>query len=181
MGDESINFKKILAVLMGDHDDVLTNAERLDKVLINLRFEGKASFHKNILEAKKVLNNLSKKIVPHIHIENIYFAFVAKHIPKRQAVSIFLQSEHREILQTLKRLDLLIKELAKSKVSTSQSKLLDKLQEKGTYFTYLLNHHIQIEDDSIFRVVDKELIPKEKLTLVKKIQECSSWNVLVSA
>ena len=176
---EIMDFKNSVSILGQNHQDILKETKLLYDTLTNLRYEGKVNSGKNVREMKKILGFFSEKLIPHMKLEDIIFSYLQTHIPKIESVIRVLEAEHKEIKVNLEVLEFLIHELEEEKSESKRTQTIEKLKDKGTYFIYLLEHHIQVEDESIFGTIDQELHIDEAKELLKKIKECHEWRFLV--
>lgn len=166
---ENIMRKNIVAVFQREKTAVLQKLDRLDGAIKNLQYEGKMFSRKNMREIQGVVNYLKKRLFEHIAIdEKVVFPFLEKHIPRLEPLLCFLRAERREFKLSLENFEALFQKLKDEQNGLRQHKIFEQLKEKGIYVTYLVRHHIQIEMESVYSMIDRQLQEDEKNELVKR-------------
>ena len=161
----------IAELLENDHKDILPKLDPLFEGLKGLRYEGKISFQKNLRRVKELLSFFNGRIIEHIHIEEeALFPFLEKHVPRYTTAIKFLLAEHDDFKKNLDILKYLVRDLNRQKSDASRDKTIVKIRETGTYLIFLLRHHIEAEERSIYRMLDKELRPEELKELRRQLQ-----------
>lgn len=169
--------KDIVELLEKDHAATLQKTGRLQDVLTNLRYEGKLSFGKNVMEARELLKFFNREMVDHLTLEEqVLFPFLQTHIPKLEPAIHFFQAEHEDFKKNLVGFKLLLREILKEKDDIPRGKTIEKIRETGTYLVYLLRNHIQAESESVYKVLVRELRADEKKDLERQIEKCHRRN-----
>ncbi len=164
-----LGVKGVLALFTSEHENVLGKLDELNESINNLQYEGKVFVGKNIKAIEKTVSFLKKKLLQHIELdEKIIFPYVQKHIPKLDPMLSFLRAERNEFKLTLKDFESLFKQLKDEKNALKQQKIIDQMKEKGVYAICLMRNHIQIEIESVYKPIDRELHTNEKKELIKK-------------
>ena len=156
-----------LETLEQSHGEILEQTARLDRLLTNLRYEGKPSFGKNLREAGQVSAFFEKRLMPHMRLEEkILFPFLEAHLPKLESFIHLLEWEHEDFRRTFGGFKLDLKKLTKGKREDGRSAFI----ETGVYLLYLLKHHLEAENLGLYRVIKKELRPGEKKKLAQTLR-----------
>ena len=164
--------KKLAELLEGEETGTLQKIERLQEILVNLRYEGRHRLGKNLKEADEVLAFFNGELAEHVELEEkVIFPFVKSHVPKLEALILMLSSEHEEFRRNLRSFEFWLGELAKEKANLDYGRLIEKVRETGNYLTYLLQNHLQEESEILYRVADQEFRSGEKRELVRRIRE----------
>ncbi len=172
MAGEKKLSKGITGLIEGDHSLTLQKTDELQSLLTQLRYEGRASLGKNFKEARALLDFFKSELLRHIALEErVVFPFLQIHIPKLEPVLHLLRAEHDDFKRNLQSFEFQIEELLKEKDDLNRGKKLERLEEVGTYLAYLLRNHIQVESESVYRVVDRELKAEEKRELEKRVEK----------
>ena len=149
---------RVLESIEQIHAATLYQVDCLNETLTNLRYEGKAFLEKNLKDIRSVLKFLNRELIPHIKFEEEFiFPFVGTHIPKLESLIHLLRAQHKELQEHLKNFGSLLEESGKE-----DGRTLEKIREQGIYMIYLIQHHIQVENESIYKIVDSELNHHEK-------------------
>ena len=74
-----------------------------------------------------------------------------------------------KIILKLKNFETLLSDLQKEHSEIDREGALEKMRECGIYLIYLLQSHIQAENQSVYRVAERELHTGEKKELVEKV------------
>ena len=148
----------------------LQGAERLQQILRNLRYEGKASLGRNLKEMREAQNFFKEELDHHVRFqEETVFPFLKSHLPRLEPVIWLLQAEHQDFRLNLEMFKVRLQELADSKNEPVRPKILEKVQETGTYLAYLLRNHIRAESEYLYQAADRELRGEEKNRLIQQI------------
>ena len=148
----------------------LERAERLQEILRNLRYEGKASLGRNLREAEEVRGFFNEELNHYVRFEEeVVFPFLKTHLPRLEPMIWFLQAEHQDFRLNLETFKTRLEELAGSKNEMARLRVLEKIQETGTYLIYLLRNHVRAENEYLYRVADRELRSEEKNRLIRQI------------
>lgn len=162
--------KNIVELLEKGHRYTLDKTYQMDEILTNLRYEGKASFGKNLKQADALMHFFNKELTEHVKLEEeVVFPFLERHLPKLESVIHLLKAEHEDFRRNLRSFQFSFGELSREK----RIERIEKIKELGTYLIYLLRNHIQAETESVYKVVDRELHSDEKRELAGKIREKS--------
>ena len=148
----------LVQTLEHNHEEAFQKTDQFYDVLVNLRYEGKASFGKNMKEAEDVLKFFHGEHTRHMKLEDdVLFPFIKAHVPKLEPVIHLLHAEHEDFKRNLQSFECEINELVKEKDESDKVRILEKIREIGTYMIYLLRSHNQSESNSIYHVIDHEL------------------------
>ena len=171
MVKKKITSRIVSEVLEGDAEETLKRLESFQKNVTHLRYEGKASFGKNLKRVCEMLEFFNDELIQHLkHEEEIIFPFLETHVPKLEPIIHLLQAEHEDFRRSLGSFEDCFEELLNQKNGAHRGKVTERLQELGTYLIYLLRNHIQAEEESVHRVIDRELSAREKKELENKIR-----------
>lgn len=164
-----MDLKNKISTFEQEHEDILALSEKLDTDITNLRYEGKVNFSKNIHSVEKTLTAFCEKLIPHMKLEDVVFAYLDTHVPKLDPVIRLLQAEHKELHLGLEMLQFLRREIAEEKNETKRTQAVERLRDKGTYVIYFLRNHMQAEKESIYAVIQKDLKKEEQKELQRRI------------
>ena len=149
--------------------------KRLDQLLDflkKLKYEGKLYQRRNIKTAEKVLGTLKDTYAIHKEIdEGIIFPFLEQHIPKLDPFLRLLSTERAEFYSILGDCESLLNKFKKTKNKEEQVKTLEQICDKGIYAVALIKNHIQLEKESVYKAIDKELRPVEKDQLAASLKK----------
>jgi len=158
-----------MALLALEHQDVLRRLDELGESINSLQYEGRVFWGKNIRAIEKTVQFLKKKLFRHIELdEKVIFPYAQVHIPKLDPMLCFLRAERNEFTLSLKNFEFFFKQLKEEKNGLRQHKIIDQIKEKGIYAVYLMRNHIQIEIESLYKPMDRQLHDNEKKELIKK-------------
>lgn len=153
---KNILAKKIVKNLEHHHEKSMRKADHLHDALISLRYEGKVSFGKNIQIMKNVIQFYGKELLPHVEVEEkVVFPFLLTHIPRIACIIKLLQAEHGDIKRAIANMESTVEKLSKAKDNLSKAKAIEKITQTGTYFTFLVQHHIQAERESVYEAIEQ--------------------------
>lgn len=170
MAMKKIGPKDVFAHLESDHANVIEKMDALRDDLKNMQCEGKASFQKNLKRMKEALCFFNEEITEHMALEEReIFPYLAIHVPRVSPALRFLQAEHDDFRDNLKIFKFFVRELSRHRNDGGHLKVVDRLRETGTYLSYLLKHHIEAEQKSVYHPLEKELKASEKSELKKRI------------
>jgi len=162
--------KKDIAVIKKHHKEILRYANLFYDAITDLRFEGRAAFGKNIRAIKRIMNFFRVKFLSHLNKEDVLLSFVSRHIPKFEPMSRMLFAEHKEIRVNLEVLEFLFEGLTRERAQNKRAQMTEKLRDRGTYFTYLLQNHVRVEEEGIYKTLNEDLHPEEKKALVSDMK-----------
>lgn len=163
------NQKKILA---DDHSHFIEQADVLQKILVQLRFEGKACLQKNIKEACEVVDFFDRELLLHLEIEEqVVFPFVETHVPKLESMVGILRSEYENFRRGLQEFKTHLWQLSENLTEEENKKICANAREKGAYVLYLLRDRMIPKCDAVYLILDQELHRDEKKELVRRIQD----------
>ena len=151
------------------HEEILAQTESLSSAVTRLQYEGKVNSGRNLKEIEDVLHFLKHKLIPHMKKEDMVFNLLGNEIPKLEPVFRILFAEHKELKVNLEVLSFLLDELEEKKNGSRRVQILEKFKDKVTYLLYLMRHHIQVEDESVFKVVDAQMTPSRREELEKQL------------
>lgn len=161
--------RNIAGLFQREKSGVLQKLDRLDGAVRNLQYEGKMFSRKNMREIQGAVNYLKKRLFEHIAIdEEVVFPFLQKHIPRMEPLLCFLRAERSEFKLSLENFEELFEKFKDEQNGLRQRKIFEQMKEKGMYVTCLVRHHIQIEMESVYNMVDRQLHEDEKNELVKR-------------
>ena len=158
--------------LKRDHEKILREGERLEELLLRLRYEGKVWLGKNMKGIQSVIEFFKGPCLSHLAFEEeTLFPFLVTHIPKLEPLICLLQGEHEDFKKNLHGLDFLRKEFVEEREESERAILRERLRNEGAYLMGLLQSHIRAEEESIYQISEKELQWDEKEELERKIEE----------
>lgn len=161
-----------LALLQASDVKALEEVDRLYRVLTNLHYEGKPMVGKNVNEAREVLLFFSTELAEHVELEErVLFPFLETHLPKLETLISLLRSEHVDFRKSVQNFELALLELANERRGSSQPRILGEIRERGIYLVYLLRNHVHVEQEGIYRVVERDLHAEEKQELARRVAE----------
>ena len=161
---------KLNDLLEGGHMESLERAERLQEVLRNLRYEGKASLGRNLREAQEVQGFFNEELNHHVRFEEeVVFPFLKTHLPRLEPMIWFLQAEHQDFRLNLETFRCRLGELVKTKEEGARVRIIEKIQETGTYLIYLFRNHIRAESEYLYQAAERELRSEEKNRLIQQL------------
>ncbi|MBI4431841.1 MAG: hemerythrin domain-containing protein [Candidatus Omnitrophica bacterium] len=159
-----------IAKMAGIHEQLKEQTDRLNTVLINLRYEGKTNLGKNLKEVWGILFFFEKEVCLHVEAEEkLLFPFLQAHVPRLEPLINLFHSEHEDFKRNLKRFRLAMEELCGENGDHHRAKRIDNVREIGTYLIYLLRQHMAAEEESIYKAVLHELHQGEREELEKLI------------
>ena len=111
-----------------------------------------------------------KKFAEHVCLDGpIFFPFLEKHIPMLHTVLLYLKAERREFQEGFKIFEKILLELKKDNKNVLRHNIIERLKNKGIYLICLIRSHIQLEEQSVYESIQRELRKDEKSALVQKI------------
>ncbi len=162
---------RILQLLEKEHQQALEQIDQLDVALVGLQFEGKTSVGRNVKQIRSVLQFFLRRFIKHTEREEqIIFPFLTSHIPRLVSVFPLLCSQHQEFRKSTEDLQLLVSVFSNYKSNLDQTRTTEKIREVGTYLIYLLRHHIEVECQSIYKMINCELRRDEKEELERRLK-----------
>jgi hemerythrin-like domain-containing protein len=165
----------IVELLEFNHEEALKKTQSIVGDLQSMRYEGKASFQKNLKRMKAVLSFFSEEMMDHVALEEeTIFPYLETHLPRFTPAIKFLLAEHEEFSSQVKIFKFLVRELASKKSEQVRMVTVERLKETGTYLAYLLRHHIEAEQRGIYDTIDKELHHSEKKELKARLVKALS-------
>ena len=145
------------------HKDLIEQTDRLNNILINLRYEGKTKVGKNLKEVWDILAFFEKEVRVHVDTEEKFlFPFLKTHVPRLDPLITLFRAEHEDFQKHLRRFRLTMEELCGERGDGDRATKIDKVREVGTYLIYLLRQHLAAEGESIYKAVYHELHPEER-------------------
>ncbi len=150
----------------------LNKMKQLDTALTGFQFEGKSSVGRNLKQVHSVLQFCDGTLMKHMKLEEqIIFPFLASHVPKLDSVLRILCSQHEDFRKSLEDLRFFVNLYSSEASKSDSSRTIHKLRELGAYLIYLLRHHMQVENESVYQVIDRELRSGERKALEKRRRE----------
>lgn len=164
--------KNFTDVFSEERHHVFNKLDKLHEFLKKLKYEGKRYRQSNIRTIERILSTLKETYLTHKQIdEEIIFPFLERHIPRLDPVLSLLTVECTEFYNIVSDCEALLKEFHKSEKQEAQMNALDRLSEKGIYAIVLIRNHIQMEIESVYKVIDKELSQSEKKQLIEALKK----------
>ena len=164
--------KNLVASFNDIHNIAIQKTEHLSDVVTNLRYEGKFSLGKNLKEIQKVIDFFSRHMKKHIQLEEeIIFPFLETHIPKLDSLTRLLCSEHKDFEKNFETLQFQLQTFSKVRTEPERGKAIEKLRDVGVYLAYLLRNHMQQENESVYKAIEKELRRNERKELEHQVAE----------
>lgn len=162
----------IAGILENDHTEALEKTRRLQDILTNLRYEGRASLGKNLKQVREALGFLRKEWTRHVDLEEeTLFPFLETHLPRLETLLHLLEAEHKDFKKNLKDLQVLLQRIPTEKSFSNHGRIFEKIREQGNYLVYLLRNHIRVETESVYKAVRRDLRPAEKKELKNQIHQ----------
>lgn len=162
--DSPVGIQKLTEI----HKQLLEQADRLNGVLINLRYEGKTKLGKNLKEAGDILCFFEKEVSLHVETEEKFiFPFLEIHVPRLGPLISLFHAEHEDFQKNLKCFRLAMEDLCSEHGDGNRAKMIEKVREVGTYLIYLLRQHLPAEEESVYKAVYHELHEEERKELEK--------------
>ena len=153
------------------HKDLIEQTDRLNNILINLRYEGKTKVGKNLKEVWDILTFFEKEVDVHVEVEEkCLFPFLITHVPRLEPLITLFHSEHEDFRKNLREFRLAMENLCGEKSEPNKPGLNDKVREVGTYLIYLLRQHLAAEGESLYKTAEHELHEEEKRELDEIIE-----------
>lgn len=163
--------RRVVSLLEKNRASTIRILNGMSDVLIGFRNETKSSFDRNIQKTKSILRLLRAELLKHYQFEEkILFPFAKSHLPKLEPMIHFLEAEHRNFKENTKQLSDLLNHSAKVKTNGKSGAWIQKINEAGAYFIYLLRHHLEVRCEGIDKVIDHELRGYEKKELVNRFK-----------
>lgn len=153
---------------------VFEKLDQLENALYSLQYEGKIFSSSHINKVEEVVRFLENKYAGHIKLDDgIIFPFLEKHIPRLQPVLLYLKAERREFQEGFKVFEKILSELKKGNRDIIRYNLIARLKDKGIYLISLTRSHIQLEEQSVYESITRELHQDERDALIEKIIHAS--------
>lgn len=157
---------RIVTTLEREHGEISEKTQRLQLVLRNLCYEGKACRGRNLKEGDRLLAFFKGKARKHMQLEEkVLFPYLEEHVPKLDSVIRLLRADHEFFKEGLRDLEKDLRKLSGGTEDGKGTDLIAKIRESGTYLVYLVRNHLHAECESIYKVVDRELRPAERKEL----------------
>jgi len=151
---------------------VFEKLDQLENALYSLQYEGKIFSSSHINKAEEAVRFLEHKYAGHIKLDDcIIFPFLEKHIPRLSSVLLYLKAERREFQEGFKVFERTLSELKKGNQDIIRYNLIARLKDKGIYLISLIRSHIQLEEQSVYESITRELHQDERNALIEKIMK----------
>lgn len=168
---------RVEVLLHFNHEETVKKTGQLIQDLNHIHYEGRASFQKNLRRIRDAMHFFDGEIMHHLELEEeTLFPYLETHVPKLYSAIRFLQAEHEAFRGNLKVFRFFVRELSRQKKDEERARTIDRLKETGTYLAYLLRHHIEAEEKSIYRSAERELRLSEKRELKNRVAKAMSLN-----
>ena len=153
---------------------VFEKLDQLEQALYHLQYEGKVSSSRHIKKADDVMRFLKKTYTAHVDLdERVIFPFLEKHIPRLQSVLLYLRAERREFEDGITVFEKILQDLKKGNNGVIRHRIIDRLKDKGIYLICQMRSHIQLEEQSVYNSIQRELQAGEKNALIHNITHYS--------
>lgn len=127
-----------------------------------LRYEGKASFGKNVKKTAEILSYLKQHALHSFACEEeVVFPFLEAHVPRLVPVTELFRSEHENVRQTLRSLGFSLWVFSTRHTEQDQNKLTQEIWDNGHYLIHLLQDRMRLKRESLFGVMQSELKKEE--------------------
>ncbi len=168
----TLSQSRILSLLERDRRSTARVLDCVSDILIGLRYEDRPWFDKNIIKkAKKVLQLLHAELFHHCCVEEkIVFPFAKSHLPKLESVIRFLEAEHQDFKKHVRHLNHLFNHPSNMSAGEESGAWIQKVNEAGNYFIYLLRRHLEVRHENIDKAIDQELREDEKRELANRLK-----------
>jgi len=161
--------KNILVLFEKEQREVLQKLDELYDAIKHLKYEGKLFRGRNMRAVEKNVNFLKKELSQHIAIDDkVIFPFLEVHIPKLEPLLHFLRAECSEFELSLKNFETLFQKLKDEEDGFIKGDIIHQLNEKGLYLICIMRNHIQMEIQSVYKPIERQLRPDEKKNLFRK-------------
>ena len=168
MKKSTIDLKDRMINTKNNCRDLVNKSNQLYDVLVGLRYEGKICFGRNLHEVSRLVNFFNKNLKTHLHLQKSLFLSLKDYLPRLEPAMTFLRAEHRELEINLKILNFFTRELYAHQDDTRRNLMIEKLRDRGIYFLHLLNNHFQMENGTIYDLVEKRLGVAQKKEILNK-------------
>lgn len=160
---------------MREHAAVKSKADAMAQAIAGLRVEGRASADGHLRRIHDILDYFQDTLVGHIASEERgLFPFLSRHVPRLGALTRLLSAEHLTIMEQLRAIGFLVKDIRGQEWSIQTIKKVGTLKDAGTCFLHALVGHIHEENVSVYRAVTEDLNPGEQAALFRIMQSCRS-------
>ncbi|MDO8580868.1 MAG: hypothetical protein Q7S13_05245 [Candidatus Omnitrophota bacterium] len=150
---------------------VLSKLQQLESALTGLQYEGKVFSSNHIKTIGEIVRFLRQKYQEHTRLdENVIFPFLTKHIPKLSPILQFLKMESQDFQSLFETFDKILLELKEKNRILLRNNIIEQLRSKGVYLICLVRSHIQMEEESVYIPIFKELHQDERCSLQKEIE-----------
>lgn len=157
------------------HETAVDEANELEHILSNIRFEGKSSLGRNLKRLRLTLGFFWEELLKHLEIEDcIIFPFLKSRLPKLEPIIHLLEAEHEDFRRNLNTFQFYLAALRKEKNGLDRAKLIERVGETGAYLAYLLRHHIHAENQLVYESLGCDLRPEEEKELLGLIRSTVS-------
>ncbi len=161
-----------LAVLKASDAEALRKVEHLDRALTRLHYEGKAMVGRNVNEAREVLLFFTSELAEHVELEDkVLFPFLEMYLPKLGTLISLLRSEHEDFRRSVQQFELALLDLTTERRDARQPGVLEQVRDAGLYLVYLLRNHVHVEQEGIYKVVERVLRRDEKQELARRLAQ----------
>lgn len=168
---ETTQTKNVARHLERNHKGVIQKIAQLNRVLTDLRYEGKSSYGKNLKRAEILLGSLNEDLSWDMEFEEeMLFPYLETRVPRLEFMIHVLHEEHEVLKRRLDGLDSLLRALFNKEDGAGRIKIVEKMRKKGNYLNYFLHQHTWAEEESVYRVMDAELSRQEKDELKKRCE-----------
>lgn len=135
----------VIRILEKDHAEMLKISEKLEQIFVNLCYEGKPSFGKNVGEAQRTLKLLKPMLLGHLALEEkVLFPLAAERTPRLKSMVLFSRLEHQEFREQLKTIEFMLAGLLRSKDGLRRFESVEKIRDVGVYLVCLLRSHAEV-------------------------------------
>ena len=161
-------FEDAIKEVQSQDEEFLVKTEELERAWSYLVFEGKSSWVRNLKRLDGIRAYLSTDFIAHMKIEEeIIFPFINAHVPRMKYPILALCSDHDDFRRDIDIFGRQLEKLKATKTSQQRSEIVRLLHDTVIYLIHLLRHHVQIEKEGVFRVVNEELTASEKKELIR--------------
>jgi len=165
----------ISPLLEKSHAGIIQSMGDLNRTLTSLRFEGKASFGKNLKRSQNALNAVLTGLAEEMKFEEgILFPYLGSHLPKLKFMIDLLAMEHEDLRRNLDALSGSFDRLKRQKSVAGWIETLEEMRKRAGYLNYFLHNHTWAENQAVYKVLDRELKQEEKKAILTQLKRRQS-------
>ncbi|MDP3920598.1 MAG: hemerythrin domain-containing protein [Candidatus Omnitrophota bacterium] len=170
MGQNGNGSAGIAVYITQRNETALKKAGELNDLLTRSRYEGKMHFGRNLDAITRLVAYFDKEFGEHLRLEEeVIYPYLEKHVPKSRSPLAFLRGEHADFRSRLGEIKSCAARLGKQKTDSERSLIFEMLQNTGVYLVYWTRNHLHAENESVYKMIDNQLLPEEKRELSREV------------